>query len=40
MGPTGGINSCAREMTSYLRMMLAGGTSGGTRVLQARTWPR
>ena len=35
MGPTGGINSSAREMTGYLRMMLAGGTSGGTRVLQA-----
>jgi CubicO group peptidase (beta-lactamase class C family) len=35
MGPTGGINSSAREMTGYLRMMLAGGQSGGTRVLQA-----
>jgi CubicO group peptidase (beta-lactamase class C family) len=35
MGPTGSINSCARDMTSYLRMMLAGGTFGGQRVLQA-----
>jgi CubicO group peptidase (beta-lactamase class C family) len=35
MGPTGSINSSAREMTSYLRMMLAGGTFGGKRVLQA-----
>jgi CubicO group peptidase (beta-lactamase class C family) len=35
MGPTGSINSSAREMTSYLRMMLAGGTFGGRRVLQA-----
>lgn len=35
MGPTGSINSSAREMTSYLRMMLAGGSFGGTRVLQA-----
>lgn len=35
MGPTGSINSSAREMTSYLRMMLAEGTFGGQRVLQA-----
>src|SRR5262245_39858022 len=35
MGPTGSINSSAREMTSYLRMMLAGGSFGGTRVLQS-----
>jgi CubicO group peptidase (beta-lactamase class C family) len=35
MGPTGSINSSAREMTSYLRMMLAGGTFGGKRVLQS-----
>jgi CubicO group peptidase (beta-lactamase class C family) len=35
MGPTGSINSSAREMTHYLRMMLAGGTFGGQRVLQA-----
>jgi hypothetical protein len=35
MGPTGSINSSAREMTNYLRMMLAGGSFGGTRVLQA-----
>ena len=33
MGPTGGINSSAREMTNYLRMMLAGGSYGATRVL-------
>ena len=35
MGPTDRINSSAREMTSYLRMMLAGGSFGGKRVLQA-----
>ena len=35
MGPTGSINSSAREMTAYLRMMLAGGSFGGKRVLQA-----
>jgi CubicO group peptidase (beta-lactamase class C family) len=35
MGPTGSINSSAREMTSYLRMMLAGGTFAGRRVLQS-----
>lgn len=35
MGPTGSINSSAREMTSYLRMMLAGGSLGSKRVLQA-----
>lgn len=35
MGPTGSINSSAREMTSYLRMMLAGGSFGSKRVLQA-----
>lgn len=34
MGPTGSINSSAREMTQYLRMMLAGGSYGGRRVLQ------
>lgn len=33
MGPTGGINSSAREMASYLRMMLSGGSYGGKRVL-------
>ena len=33
MGPTGGINSSAREMAEYLRMMLAGGTYGEKRVL-------
>lgn len=35
MGPTGSINSSAREMTHYLRMMLAGGQFGAERVLQA-----
>ena len=33
MGPTGGINSSAREMANYVRMMLAGGEFGGKRVL-------
>jgi hypothetical protein len=33
MAPTGGINSTARDMTSYIRMMLAEGTYAGRRVL-------
>lgn len=33
MGPTGGINSSAREMANYVRMMLAGGEFEGKRVL-------
>src|SRR5687768_4139228 len=33
MGPTGGINSSAREMANYVRMMLAGGEFNGKRVL-------
>lgn len=33
MGPTGGINSTAREMANYVRMMLAGGEFEGKRVL-------
>ena len=33
MGPTGSINSSADEMASYMRMMLAGGSFEGRRVL-------
>jgi len=33
MGPTGGINSSARELANYVRMMLAGGEFNGKRVL-------
>lgn len=33
MGPAGSINSTARDLTNYLRMMLAGGTFEGRRVL-------
>jgi CubicO group peptidase (beta-lactamase class C family) len=33
MGPTGSINSSADEMARYIRMMLAGGSFGGNRVL-------
>jgi hypothetical protein len=33
MGPTGGVNSSAREMANYVRMMLAGGEFEGKRVL-------
>lgn len=33
MGPAGSINSTARDLANYLRMMLAGGTFEGRRVL-------
>jgi hypothetical protein len=35
MGPTGTICSTARDMTNYMRMMLAGGEFAGQRVLEA-----
>jgi hypothetical protein len=33
LGPAGGVNSTARDLVQYLRMMLAGGTFEGHRVL-------
>ncbi|HEX2645132.1 MAG TPA: serine hydrolase [Thermoanaerobaculia bacterium] len=33
IGPAGGVNSTARDLVQYLRMMLAGGTFEGRRVL-------
>jgi CubicO group peptidase (beta-lactamase class C family) len=35
MSPTGGMNSTARDLVKWLRMMLAGGELEGTRILQA-----
>ena len=35
MAPTGGLNSTARDMIKWLRMMLAGGEYEGKRILQA-----
>ena len=35
MAPTGGINSTARDLSSWVRMMLGGGELGGKRVLLA-----
>lgn len=34
MAPTGGLNSTARDMTKWMRMMLAGGEFEGKRILQ------
>lgn len=34
MAPTGGLNSTARDMVKWLRMMLAGGTYEGRTILQ------
>lgn len=34
MSPTGGLNSTARDLVRWLRMLLAGGTIDGKRILQ------
>lgn len=35
MSPTGGINSTARDLARWVRMLLAGGTIDGKRILQS-----